>query len=263
MGSSPHMRGTLRKAPRRMVAVGIIPAYAGNTRGYLDSRLQSRDHPRICGEHLIFDRWPVRVTGSSPHMRGTRNRLAPSPVQAGIIPAYAGNTFFPARTADGLGDHPRICGEHAVSRLTGRLAPGSSPHMRGTRTPRPVGWPCDGIIPAYAGNTSAPSSASIRRWDHPRICGEHSSGIGMIRYGTGSSPHMRGTRAVWMPPTSLRWIIPAYAGNTFRPRPYSTRSRDHPRICGEHIANKTYRVSEEGSSPHMRGTPSNRILPSR
>ena len=33
---------------------------------------------------------------------------------AGIIPAYAGNTYARPKRATGTRDHPRVCGEHAT-----------------------------------------------------------------------------------------------------------------------------------------------------
>ena len=141
-----------------------------------------------------------------------------------------------SRASSGDRDHPRIRGEHqSLSALDDLL---------------------QGIIPAYAGNTTCPvrrlasvlgssphtrgtpwtarkPTASAR--DHPRIRGEHLPGFRRVRYSDG--------------------IIPAYAGNTDRytrpamvvlgssPHTRGTRnpncsrnrrSGDHPRIRGEH-----------------------------
>ena len=49
---------------------GIIPAYAGNTNFGMPFSFARRDHPRVCGEHLVFV-VVVVVVGSSPRMRGT------------------------------------------------------------------------------------------------------------------------------------------------------------------------------------------------
>ena len=70
----------------------------------------------------------------------------------------------------------------------------------------------------------------------------------------GSSPRIRGTRPVFLLDRLHDGIIPAYAGNTSLPRPYSTRSRDHPRVCGEHPAAMRSIGEVWGSSPRMRGT---------
>ena len=257
-GSSPHTRGT--RTPRgsrrsrqgdhprirgehdiyaesRRRRAGIIPAYAGNTTKRLTRPLLSR--------------------GSSPHTRGTRRKewcrnehprdhprirgeheipQIDAAFAWGIIPAYAGNTWF--------------------SSLCVNLTPGSSPHTRGTRCPR--------------------EKACRGQWDHPRIRGEHAvrrrvalvvAGIipayagntmaRVLRFESkrGSSPHTRGTRC-------LAWT-------------HRTHMRDHPRIRGEHLAvehgarqvagiipayagntlsNLMFEQLERGSSPHTRGT---------
>ena len=134
---------------------------------------------------------------------------------------------------------------------------GSSPHTRGAR--------------------ACPRHCRCRRWDHPRIRGEHAHVVDVLVADLG--------------------IIPAYAGSTPMPSPFAslptgssphtrgarhgTRSRlrprrDHPRIRGEHpypshhrdchggiipaYAGSTLRLREsvllsEGSSPHTRGAP--------
>ena len=49
-------------------------------------------------------------------------------------------------------------------------------------------------------------------------------------------------------------IIPACAGNTPVPVDSSCNRRDHPRVCGEHLAAYTGEIEELGSSPRVRGT---------
>ena len=119
MGSSPHMRGTRTATPELCTAVGIIPAYAGNTVGFQWDCAHPRDHPRICGEHHPANYHPPRQTGSSPHMRGTLQDRRPWRILLGIIPAYAGNTFVVKSNDATLRDHPRICGEHSASQRVG------------------------------------------------------------------------------------------------------------------------------------------------
>ena len=111
------MRGTPLGHGLHFIPFGIIPAYAGNTRVSVLRFLDVRDHPRVCGEHAILLVATCAVAGSSPRMRGTPFFHAPSFLSSGIIPAYAGNTWF-ARISDGDGqDHPRVCGEHMTLRL--------------------------------------------------------------------------------------------------------------------------------------------------
>ena len=215
-GSSPHMRGTHRLRERTGSAGGIIPAYAGNTRRPAGACGLERDHPRICGEHVIGFVSSVTLLGSSPHMRGTLFAARTSTMSRGIIPAYAGNTC----TATSIGvknwDHPRICGEHSPFSTIFAAAMGSSPHMRGTRR-IPDRQPAQGgIIPAYAGNTRYDRGRVPYRGDHPRICGEHINASGLPAATRGSSPHMRGTPNPGAMIDNIAGIIPAYAGNTLR-----------------------------------------------
>ena len=92
VGSSPRMRGTLVDGFGKFEIFGIIPAYAGNTAACDEIWSAIGDHPRVCGEHICSVSAVSVVRGSSPRMRGTRIGGQGGKVQAGIIPAYAGNT---------------------------------------------------------------------------------------------------------------------------------------------------------------------------
>ena len=91
-GSSPHMRGARNILGYQVSPSGIIPAYAGSTRGDVPSEGTEGDHPRICGEHSPSSVSPTGWAGSSPHMRGARARGCYCKQAARIIPAYAGST---------------------------------------------------------------------------------------------------------------------------------------------------------------------------
>ena len=99
------------------------------------NKARVRDHPRVCGEHRL----------------GVLAVL----IMSGIIPAYAGNTSIDGRIGQKYWDHPRVCGEHAFDDAEWITVEGSSPRMRGTHVFRSIGDNRAGIIPAYAGNTSA------------------------------------------------------------------------------------------------------------
>ena len=71
-GSSPRMRGTRIQAVVQRRCRGIIPAYAGNTCPTIGRTRSMWDHPRVCGEHILFFVFVASFTGSSPRMRGTR-----------------------------------------------------------------------------------------------------------------------------------------------------------------------------------------------
>ena len=255
LGSSPRMRGTRVHDFGLCHNAGIIPAYAGNTGHLNPTKMIHGDHPRVCGEHTPQLIIPNRHTGSSPRMRGTRIPTTLSTGATGIIPAYAGNTFFLTMLVEPMRDHPRVCGEHTGRTPQTRATWGSSPRMRGTLSDSSPRARLTGIIPAYAGNTKPMLIWWMSPRDHPRVCGEHRL-IGGRRHGAvGSSPRMRGTPRLKPSFPTIIGIIPAYAGNTPGPARCRAGPWDHPRVCGEHQSAPTKTVQRKGSSPRMRGTP--------
>ena len=91
-GSSPLTRGARRYYKNRIVARGIIPAYAGSTYTSKNNELDTGDHPRLRGEHCPSAARPSRRRGSSPLTRGAPCMLIGDRPEHGIIPAYAGST---------------------------------------------------------------------------------------------------------------------------------------------------------------------------
>ena len=154
--------------------MGIIPAYAGNTRWCWSWCRTCRDHPRLRGEHRSAIACDNSGLGSSPLTRGTQCQhpaVSPSP---GIIPAYAGNTRFCRCPRRSCRDHPRLRGEHYGDVMKDMVYQGSSPLTRGTLAEGMEITIESGIIPAYAGNTHCRHKAWHRQRDHPRLRGEHS-----------------------------------------------------------------------------------------
>ena len=253
-GSSPRMRGTRRAGACGSDRPGIIPAYAGNTGRNVGNHELPRDHPRVCGEHVSRAWRIILLRGSSPRMRGTHGGEQLALVVFGIIPAYAGNTHVRHWRCRWQGDHPRVCGEHRVVPPQSSTSNGSSPRMRGTRVQQFASTLQHGIIPAYAGNTRYPPYCPQAVPDHPRVCGEHPRAPIMKFHGAGSSPRMRGTPTCADYEIPWRGIIPAYAGNTQDSGILRRFSRDHPRVCGEHLWLSQCAALRAGSSPRMRGT---------
>ena len=248
------MRGTLSHTHSWPRYAGIIPAYAGNTSVNYPQRRNARDHPRVCGEHHWRKYFYSPYTGSSPRMRGTPASRSLSPRPNGIIPAYAGNTPSPRFSRFRPRDHPRVCGEHGFIGYLISLVSGSSPRMRGTLNKTLDDLEKQGIIPAYAGNTTARAISAQEGRDHPRVCGEHIPALRRLASKAGSSPRMRGTLRCCRRRCRGRGIIPAYAGNTRMPLLGPLRCRDHPRVCGEHCCGMAWFIATTGSSPRMRGT---------
>ena len=147
-------------------------------------------------------------------MRGVHLVFSAFPIGSGIIPAYAGSTLIPPGTEDRSKDHPRLCGEYFFVEKWKCRKPGSSPPMRGVLNHIPSLFYCFGIIPAYAGSTSASSIKSCPIQDHPRLCGEYKAIVAEAQGGGGSSPPMRGVPYTLLGKLKRMRIIPAYAGST-------------------------------------------------
>ena len=175
VGSSPHVRGPPHLLHHRGDPAGIIPACAGTTFGLATDPASFGDHPRMCGDHGRERRYRQNCGGSSPHVRGPHEAREPQRDGAGIIPACAGTTCAArARRISGR-DHPRMCGDHFGRTLSMNARTGSSPHVRGPPLTDAILQLVAGIIPACAGTTRTRRTASRRSWDHPRMCGDHSS----------------------------------------------------------------------------------------
>ena len=213
-GSSPRMRGALRREVQTPQARRIIPAYAGSTRPCFRSVAERRDHPRVCGEHCARCRRTLTGWGSSPRMRGALSWHRVQRRVPGIIPAYAGSTGWWAGRKRLRRDHPRVCGEHLRLRNRQYRRRGSSPRMRGALVSHDELMLSAGIIPAYAGSTLAARRDARHRQDHPRVCGEHSAVPRLSFSKRGSSPRMRGAHRRGVVRRLRDGIIPAYAGST-------------------------------------------------
>ena len=173
--------------------------------------------------------------GSSPHVRGALSYPSPCTRPRGIIPACAGSTHCLKEAGFDTGDHPRMCGEHTARFRHGVNDFGSSPHVRGAHHRRTVPAPRPGIIPACAGSTKLTFSKPCATRDHPRMCGEHDCGASIQSTARGSSPHVRGALTISKWKHRPVGIIPACAGSTGRYLPVYRCTRDHPRMCGEHV----------------------------
>ena len=88
--------------------------------------------------------------------------------------------------------------------------------------------------PAYAGNTSDPSSTIPVFRDHPRLRGEYGRLPVPLIVPVGSPPLARGIHARNKGIRDRIRITPACAGNTFQYLPRLHRQRDHPRLRGEY-----------------------------
>ena len=188
----------------------------------------------MCGEHPGTRGRERRAAGSSPHVRGARPHGRVNIRHGGIIPACAGSTRTRSDECHWSKDHPRMCGEHkSIAFWVGTLR-GSSPHVRGALPIVGHVEPAVGIIPACAGSTQLSHRSWRANRDHPRMCGEHTCVAATHHRLTGSSPHVRGAPATHHDFQIETGIIPACAGSTSACSRACSRTRDHPRMCGEH-----------------------------
>ncbi len=232
-GSSPRMRGTGADHASSHQRPRFIPAHAGNRRRSTSRFPQAAVHPRACGEQSKAGPSMARKSGSSPRMRGTGRKPVACRRTGRFIPAHAGNRLFVHRPARVGPVHPRACGEQGGRVVSGEVAGGSSPRMRGTVPGKDFALARRRFIPAHAGNRQTTSSRSCASSVHPRACGEQSACRtigGMI---IGSSPRMRGTAVIAGGDDGIGRFIPAHAGNSPTGSCAMTGSAVHPRACGE------------------------------
>ena len=186
------MRGAHQRLRFILGEIGIIPACAGSTFVIVYPPRFSRDHPRMCGEHLWMQASTGATSGSSPHVRGALWPRVSGRASIGIIPACAGSTRYSTTGKQGRRDHPRMCGEHGGVNNYNNPTLGSSPHVRGAHAMTGEKTQVYGIIPACAGSTR-PNLDCPRLWgDHPRMYGEHDNQQPDAYRPVGSSPHVRG-----------------------------------------------------------------------
>ena len=111
-GSSPLARGTQAADLFKLLAIGLIPARAGNTNIRVHVIGDLGAHPRSRGEHSHIQGRHINTRGSSPLARGTQNSCRSWIDPAGLIPARAGNTRHRVERVKSCRAHPRSRGEH-------------------------------------------------------------------------------------------------------------------------------------------------------
>ena len=191
-------------------------------------------HPRVCGERPTDATAGRSTPGSSPRVRGTLDEAGLRPLATRFIPACAGNARYSRTREQTHPVHPRVCGERQAVTHDRATASGSSPRVRGTRTP-----------------TSLHDSRSPV---HPRVCGERDDTHNMTVRVSGSSPRVRGTQSSRRRSFPTPRFIPACAGNAAMIRRPILNSAVHPRVCGERLSRKRATPGKVGSSPRVRGT---------
>ena len=194
-GSSPLMRGKLKRSAQERRGRGLIPAHAGKLIDVLVGQTRSGlipahagktawrlpvvagfwAHPRSRGENWPGLKPAQRSPGSPPLTRGKRVSAVGFGAHPGLIPAHAGKTRFRRRPCRRRPAHPRSRGENRWGQPPVSLSSGSSPLMRGKCFDLFPGRVHGGLIPAYAGKPSSGSRRASGGRAHPRSCGENTS----------------------------------------------------------------------------------------
>ncbi len=199
--------------------------------------------------------YETRAAGSSPRVRGTPSAAAMIVPSARFIPACAGNAPTARTGTSARSVHPRVCGERVRGSPIGQQHGGSSPRVRGTRSPGSICWANMRFIPACAGNAFSAAWKTVRAAVHPRVCGERFRLAKWQAQDIGSSPRVRGTRFLVHEFFLKPRFIPACAGNAWALAPRNRTMPVHPRVCGERFGDAEPVSGGSGSSPRVRGTP--------
>ena len=212
-GSSPRGRGKRGQDGAGALPARLIPAWAGKTRNAHTHRKDDRAHPRVGGENACARALTFETPGSSPRGRGKRH-------------AEVGDV------AHGLA-HPRVGGENAAVLVLICCWSGSSPRGRGKPKPSHGCLAASGLIPAWAGKTTGPTTARPACPAHPRVGGENVATTYTVGSQRGSSPRGRGKRDHDLAHTDRAGLIPAWAGKTSALSYSLPQAWAHPRVGGE------------------------------
>ena len=190
--------------------------------------MQSFSFPEISFHFSLILRFlhPPRVRGKAIVRTG-------GGAGRGITPACAGKRPWPAPSAPGSGDHPRVCGEKVFPDSPLHTYMGSPPRMRGKVMDATASSMRLRITPAYAGKSIAGHRIYLLERDHPRVCGEKAANLRAVWVSMGLPPRVRGKDNQRDVSIEQQRITPACAGKRPPTCRCSASPEDHPRMCGE------------------------------
>ena len=193
------MRGKRHRISVIVSTHRIIPARAGQTRGFGCLFFSRSDHPRACGANMDLTIANAYRPGSSPRVRGKRLHVLVVVGVGRIIPARAGQTGAVGRVRRSCPDHPRACGANVSLTPSFDGWAGSSPRVRGKLDDCLIAHLGGRIIPARAGQTWIALLVMGVSPDHPRACGANGVCGSPLVGSVGSSPRVRGKPLSWCP----------------------------------------------------------------
>ena len=254
-GLSPPTRGNRARRNPRPVAIGSIPAHAGEP-VHVALRLGLVGvYPRPRGGTLIDELTLRSVTGLSPPTRGNPAQDAPQLAYRGSIPAHAGEPHCGTVAFAASEVYPRPRGGTWVFFNRERPSKGLSPPTRGNLRQRRLAPSDEGSIPAHAGEP-----ATRRAWApplrvYPRPRGGTGLGMNHPRWGVGLSPPTRGNPRGGLDQLRAVRSIPAHAGEPPTAGLRPSNRPVYPRPRGGTLDRPSSLPAPFGLSPPTRGNP--------
>ena len=193
------------------------------------------------------------VWGLSPRVRGNHADIGQVELQAGSIPACAGEPCTAGGSPPPSPVYPRVCGGTVDGWRDRSTNEGLSPRVRGNRFDYPTMPIEERSIPACAGEPADAGIFADSEKVYPRVCGgtvEARKGVGNVH---GLSPRVRGNRRLRNTSGAGKGSIPACAGE---PSVHCTgvrRGQVYPRVCGGTAAALHRMNPIHGLSPRVRG----------
>ena len=197
----------------------------------------------------------ARRTGPSPRARGSLTVVDRPRVNAGSIPAGAGEPSIPRMRRTLARVHPRgRGGADTYAEFKAALA-GPSPRARGSLDESGNHLWASGSIPAGAGEPRMRLFGSVVSRVHPRGRGGAARWSAAAHASRGPSPRARGSPADEARARDLAGSIPAGAGEPGGRAGGSRLARVHPRGRGGAACDQRAREARTGPSPRARGSP--------
>ena len=258
-GLSPRVRGSHNDSAATFQPLGSIPASAGQPSARGAGSRPSPVYPRECGAAEAGADSQGDVHGLSPRVRGSPGAAQRRTRSPRSIPASAGQPSSRVAPGESGPVYPRECGAAGFPRRRRPVPSGLSPRVRGSPCSLPFAAQRSGSIPASAGQPSTGVPPSWWCWVYPRECGAATGGQSRRSAAWGLSPRVRGSRILSADQQPRIRSIPASAGQpACRCRPVSV-GWVYPRECGAAGLLFRERMTRQGLSPRVRGSPASGI----
>ena len=150
-GLSPRVRGNHINGLWAPIALGPIPACAGQPSTRNKHGASVRAYPRVCGATLSLPKKAKAKAGLSPRVRGNLRSSRSVSAWSRPIPACAGQPSSATTTVEQGRAYPRVCGATLSGRGMPQAVTGLSPRVRGNHGNQTRAKSNAGPIPACAG----------------------------------------------------------------------------------------------------------------